>query len=281
MKREFKFCNTSSFKPRAPWFDNECKDSRNQARRALRHYLKFKSATAKEQYSQMRNQYKSLIREKKRVNHKETNIALNNSLRDSRAFWKIVRSRSRRTPQQVRIDMESWKSHFENTFKLSNRHEDRETVDDELVLHDLLDAKITTTEVRGAITKLKASKAPGMDGIPGGCIKVASDKLTPFLTKLFNALYDASYFPEMWSRSIILPLHKKGDVQDTNNYRGISLLCAVCKIFTTILTLRLRIWMEQENKVCVEQAGFRSQYSTLDHMCPRQKEPLVHLSYFE
>ena len=51
-----------------------------------------------------------------------------------------------------------------------------------------------------------------------------------------------------------------------DNYRGISLLCVMSKIFASILTSRLRRWVELENKVCPEQAGFRTQHSTIDHI---------------
>ena len=137
---------------------------------------------------------------------------------------------------------------------------------EEMVTHDILDANITREEVTSALTRLKASKAPGLDGLHGGCYKIAGDRILPFLVKLFNKIYDTHFFPESWTRSVILPLHKKGDILNTDNYRGISLLCALSKIFASILTRRLRVWMELEHKICTEQAGFRTQHSTVDHI---------------
>ena len=73
----------------------------------------------------------------------------------------------------------------------------------------------------------------------------------PFLTKLINKLYDTSYFPLDCCKSVIIPLfkkrrkrkekekrRKKGDDSDPDNYRGISLLGIVSKVFTAILNKR-------------------------------------------
>ena len=147
----------------------------------------------------------------------------------------------------------------------------------ELRHHALLDAEISSEEVRHAVRNLKASKAPGIDGLPGGCLKLAAEKMMPFLTRLFNGTFESHVFPKSWSLSIIVPIHKKGDVLNTDNYRGISLLCAMCKVFTAILARRLRMWLEQENKICVEQAGFRTQHSTIDHIFSLYSMVLKHV----
>ena len=52
------------------------------------------------------------------------------------------------------------------------------------------------------------------------------------LCVFFNKLYDLRYFPSEWSEGFIVPLHKKGDVDNPNNYRGITLLSTVGKLFS-------------------------------------------------
>ena len=70
--------------------------------------------------------------------------------------------------------------------------------------------------------------------------------------------------PEAWCNAIVSLLHKKGDKEDLGNYRLISLLSAICKLFSKILTNRLeKIFDENQPR---EQAGFRLGYSTLDHL---------------
>ena len=82
---------------------------------------------------------------------------------------------------------------------------------------------ISREEVLYALRKLKNHKAPGPDGIIGEIYKNSNDQVIQFFVKLFNALFDKGIYPHNWTESIILPLFKKGDINDPNNYRGISL----------------------------------------------------------
>ena len=61
-------------------------------------------------------------------------------------------------------------------------------------------------------------------------------------------------------------MHKKGSVYDYNDFRGISLINTVCKIFTNILVTRLDKWTEKFNVIYESQAGFRRNYSTIDNI---------------
>ena len=56
-----------------------------------------------------------------------------------------------------------------------------------------------------------------------------------YLLNLFNIIFDIGYFPEVWSEGYVIPLHKKGSINDENNYRGITLLSTNClHAFSTI-----------------------------------------------
>jgi hypothetical protein len=57
--------------------------------------------------------------------------------------------------------------------------------------------------------------------------------------KLINSVWNKEELPDQWKESIIVPIHKKGDKTDCNNYRGISLLSTSYKIVTNILLSRL------------------------------------------
>ena len=89
----------------------------------------------------------------------------------------------------------------------------------------------------------------------------------PFLNPLLNEIFDSGIFPKNWSESIIItPLHKKGSINDPNNYRGISLIDSICKIFCHILSNRLTIWCDTFGVIDESQAGFRKQYTTSDNI---------------
>lgn len=59
---------------------------------------------------------------------------------------------------------------------------------------------------------------------------------------------------------------KKGDANNPENYRGISLLSVLSKVCTAILNKRLYEWAENEHKICIERARFRTNFTTTDHI---------------
>ena len=122
-----------------------------------------------------------------------------------------------------------------------------------LMTRDTILLVLSSLNVENLIAKLnepdlKTGKASGLDNIYAEFLKYAENFVVPFLTKLFNKLYDTSYFPLDWCKSVIIPLFKKGEDSNPDNYRGISLLSIVSKVFTAILNKRLYAWAENEGK---------------------------------
>jgi hypothetical protein len=75
-----------------------------------------------------------------------------------------------------------------------------------------------------AIAKLKKSKSPGSDQIPAELIQEGGKILLSAIHKLINSVWNKEELPDQWKESIIVPVHKKGDKTECNNYCGISLL---------------------------------------------------------
>ncbi len=91
--------------------------------------------------------------------------------------------------------------------------------------------------------------------------------MLPVLHKLFNLILDNSCIPDVWCKGVIFPIYKqKGDINDPDNYRGITILSCFGKLFTAILNRRLNNFLEQSGLLCEEQAGFRKNYGTVDHI---------------
>jgi hypothetical protein len=83
----------------------------------------------------------------------------------------------------------------------------------------------------------------------------------------FNIVLDTGIIPSDWTIGTIVPIYKKkGDINNPDNYRGITLLSCVGKLFTTLLNARLNDYLEQNKLLGEEQTGFRAGYSTLDHV---------------
>ena len=89
--------------------------------------------------------------------------------------------------------------------------------------------------------------------------------MCPIYVKLFNLIM-MSGIPEDWAIGIIVPIYNnKGNIHDPNNYKGITLLSCICKMFTSILIHRLYEYVENFEILGSEQTGFRHNHSTIDH----------------
>jgi hypothetical protein len=82
--------------------------------------------------------------------------------------------------------------------------------------------------------------------------------------KAVNSVWNKEELPDQWKESIIVPVHKKGDKTDCNNYRGISLLSTSYKILSNILLSRLGPYIDQI--IWGHQCGFRRNRSTADQI---------------
>jgi hypothetical protein len=90
-------------------------------------------------------------------------------------------------------------------------------------------------EVEIVITKLKKYKLPGSDQILAELIQAGGEILLSVIHKLINSVWNKEELPDQWKESITVPVHKKGDKTDCNNYRGISLLSISYTILSNIL----------------------------------------------
>lgn len=81
---------------------------------------------------------------------------------------------------------------------------------------------------------------------------------------LFNCILDTGFFPKSWSSSIIVPVYKKGDCTNPDNYRGISLVSNMAKLFTSILNNRLLDWSKTNDVITDAQFGFKPNCGTRD-----------------
>lgn len=120
----------------------------------------------------------------------------------------------------------------------------------------ILDDHIMPDEVVHQINRMKSRKSPGTDGIPPGILKCLSDAWILLLTFIMNIVFYGSY-PAQWTIARIFVIFKKGLMSDPNNYRGISVMNMLPKLYDGILNCRLNKWY----KPCVEQAGSQSSRS--------------------
>jgi len=123
---------------------------------------------------------------------------------------------------------------------------------------------IDYSEVVAVIAKQKNGKAAGIDGLVSEIIKYGGDAVSKATWRLCEEMFRVERIPRDWARGLIFPLHKEGDARAPDNYRGITLLSVVGKIYAMVLNNRVKKWCEERNVLVDEQAGFRMGRSTID-----------------
>ena len=130
-----------------------------------------------------------------------------------------------------------------------------------------LNQPISQNEVLKAIKDLKNNKSPGPHSILNEHIKSTVNLLLPIYTQLFNTILDTGIFPESWALGDILPIYQnKGNMKLPENYRPITLLSCLGKLFAAVLNNRLSNYVEKYEIICHNQAGFRKGLSTIDNL---------------
>jgi len=100
-------------------------------------------------------------------------------------------------------------------------------------LNSLITDKIyfNTQEVNEAITCLKSPKAMGLDEVLGVVIKHILNSISKPLCWVFNNTMDTDITPKAWKLSKIIPIHKKGEKDNVTNYRPVSNISSLSKLF--------------------------------------------------
>ena len=127
---------------------------------------------------------------------------------------------------------EDWKQEVESKIReccnMSSAYED-----------SVLDREIEPAEIARCLHSLKNNRTGGSDGLVGELLKYGGSGMVNLLHQLFSVVWHAELVPPQWREGLIVNLFKKGDKEVPGNYRGITLLSVVGKVFCKILNNRL------------------------------------------
>ena len=97
---------------------------------------------------------------------------------------------------------------------------------------------------------LNINKTHGHDEISIRMIKIGDEALVKPLSLIYNNCIDTGVFPDIWKKSNIVPVYKRGDKQIIDNYIPISLLPICGKILEKILLNLIYEFLEENNLLC-------------------------------
>ena len=265
--------NTDSVHKNKQWFDSECSVARRQysrLKRSLNRVMRtdVNNRDARNELALAAKTYKKLIAKKKEAYFGAKNQLLKSlKTNNSHEYWKIINKcdSSKRTPPN--IELHTFAKHFQKLSAVDNV----DSFDLGLIMsdncNDWINMPFSRTEIMDCIKRLRNHKASGIDNIHNEFLKACPPTMVTIFVELFNVVLDSGIIPPDWTVGLIMPLYKnKGSPSDPDNYRGITLLSCLGKLFTSVINLRLTKFLDAVGAIGDEQAGFRAGHSTIDHI---------------
>jgi hypothetical protein len=184
---------------------------------------------------------------------------------DTRALWQAINWNGTTTNElnRDRPSDEAFREHFEELLNPASEPSllMRESSAAALYL-PVTDDPVQPREVLDAVASLKRNKSGGPSGVPPGFLKLMPPRWITLLATFFSMILTSSAYPCVWSYTKLIVLFKKGSRNACNNYRGISLMDSLAKLFDSILSRRLERWFQPDR----EQAGAQKGRGCVEHL---------------
>ena len=120
---------------------------------------------------------------------------------------------------------------------------------------------IEETEVFNMLQRLNTSKSSGVDCLGPRLLKLAAPVISKCVAHMINQSITRGFFPDELKIAKVTPIHKKGDRSDPSNYRPISILPTLSKIYERHVASQIHAYLSTFNLLHVEQSGFRQFHS--------------------
>ena len=265
---------------RSPWLTSDIRKQMNR-----RNYLKSLAVKTNNDedwrnYKSITNEINRAIRKAKALHYKSQ---INNHSNNPKEIWKIINEVSSRS-KNTNINISSVKTELGNT--ITEAKELSEAFNTHFVeigpklaskipqgsssFSDYIDkAKTTFTlqrttpdEIIEIVKSMSSNKATGLDNISCRLLKVAAPIVSKSLAFVFNKSIETGIFPTDLKFAKVTPIFKANEKDNLNNYRPISVLPAVAKIFERITYNQLYAYLNGHKLLSNFQSGFRPLHST-------------------
>ena len=247
-------------------------------------YVNAKSQESKDRFGTLYRTYRNLIvslTRRSKKNHYARYFNIHS--RNSRKVWSGVRdlisnkanpecSISITSGNSVTSDPETVANHFNDFFttiadsirdKMQPSFNHFSNFLKEPNLNSLLLAPTNAEEIAEVICSFSISKASGPNSIPARILKLINNDISVPISTLINSSFASGIFPTVLKISKVVPVFKnKGSPLEVSNYRPISLLSNLEKIYEKVMYSRLIGFLEENNQIYSRQFGFRKSHST-------------------
>lgn len=253
-----------------PWFNDSLSSLRNRKNRASRVYKKFPSVENHQKFQYLYSEFNDLLKtaHSNYIKKIENQLTVNpkyfwsyiNNIRKSRGYpAAMFFGDTKSTDPQIICNL--FADFFQSVYSVFDEVQN-DNISCSDVPMNIGIPFISHEDILDALSDF--GQGSGEDGIPAIILIKLSTTLAPPLQILFNNSLRAGIFPNKWKKSHIIPIFKKGKRADISNYRGISILSPIPKLFEKIVTKHL--YFHTSNRIAQQQHGFCKKKSTTTNL---------------
>ena len=165
----------------------------------------------------------------------------------------------------------TWHSHFSNLLAkkidpIEKRNLEQLIKDSSGLIENELNDPFTAAELSVGLKELKNNKASSFDRISNEMLKTSGKIVKNAFLHLFNNIRLSSFYPTLWKKDVLHPIHKSDEKDDPNNFRGIAIASCFGKLFTKLLKNRLQNFCDKNDFLSNVQGSGKKSSRTADHL---------------
>ena len=251
-----------------PWYSKELDELKDQKNRSLRLYRLYRNPDDLAVYKRTKNIQTHLKRSLKREYYKNKIDSFDGN---PRKIWQVLKDvTDRNYKEDVLPDNpnKTTANKFNSFFaKVGKTVQEKLKID--IKLPDINKEgtfkfkDITENDITSLIKRIRPDVATGSDEISARLLKSAAPAIRTHLRDMVNLSYKSSTFPEALKKAHVKTLHKEGDHNDPAQYRPISILSVISKIFERSAIDQLIEFFIKNNKLNTKQHAYKKQFSTV------------------
>lgn len=265
---------------RNSWMTREILNLRNQLKFYYSIYVHSKCEQFRAFYRNFKNNYRKAIKSAKA---REIEVKLKNCENFSKTAWNIIKEVTQQPKSLNKTQISKLKIQNEiitDPFKVADEFnayfssaalpepcfkDSKSSVESFMgPVSSMALYPVSEQEVTRVIQGLKDKKSCDIDGISVWLLKRCFKQLLTPLTKLINMSFEQGIFPSVLKTAKVTPIFKKDDPCLASNYRPISILPVMSKVFEKVFLTRFEQFLDRFHIISSEQFGFRKNKSTID-----------------
>ena len=262
-----------------PWYNSSVRKAYKECEK----YFKLKNKTNDEVHIEMYKHKRSLAKNAFRQARKQYYDDLADKIIDPETtpknYWKLVKSLFNNSKQSTIPTL------FDNNSSYTNDKDKADLLNDYFIAQSTLPASniplppftyltdarlgrivILPQDVKKVLLNLNTSKAIGADKISNKLLKECAESLCIPLAEIFQQSLDEGIYPDTWKEAIIAPIFKKLDRQIKSNYRPISLLSCLSKVFEKLVFNNFYNYLVANGLLSDDNSGFRKNDSAINRI---------------